>query len=256
MFCWSKPMAVAEGAYLAVLPDVDQGSDAAHRLLDDVRATPAPGAVAVGGLAAENFDTKDALFERVPLAAALIAVAMFVVQSTFTRSVVLPLKALVLNIVSLSATLGAMVFIFQEGHLQWLVGDFTVTGTLPTATPIVVICVVFGLSMDYEVFLLSRISEEYRLHGDTDLAVMSGLQRVGPIVTAAALIMSIVFIAMATSKVSFIKSLGVGLALAIALDATLIRAILMPADEVDGTCELVGAPVAAAVRAFDRGNAR
>jgi RND superfamily putative drug exporter len=185
--------------------------------------------VHVGGLTAENFDTKDALLERVPLAAALIIVAMFGVLFAFTGSVVLPLKALVLNVISLSATLGAMVFIFQEGHLKWLVGDFTVTGTLPTPTPILIICLTFGLSMDYEVFLLSRITEEYRAHGDTNLAVMSGLQRVGPIVTAAALIMSAVFMAMATAQVSFIKSLGLGLTLAILFDATLIRAVLMPA---------------------------
>jgi RND superfamily putative drug exporter len=224
-----RPVPDANGAYLTVLPDVDPYSDAGHVLLDQVRQTPSPGAVHVGGLTAENFDTKDALLQRVPLAAALIAVAMLGVLFVFTRSVVLPLKALVLNIISLSATLGAMVFIFQEGHLKWLVGDFTVTGTLATPTPILIICLAFGLSMDYEVFLLSRITEEYRAHGDTNLAVMSGLQRVGPIVTAAALIMSIMFIAMATSQVSFIKSLGVGLTLAILFDATLIRAILMPA---------------------------
>ena len=224
-----KPVPDANGAYLTVLPDVDAYSDAAHALLDQVRQTPSPGAVHVGGLTAENFETKDALLKRVPLAAALIVVAMFVVLFAFTGSVILPLKALVLNMISLSATLGAMVFVFQEGHLKWLVGDFTVTGTLPTPTPILIICLAFGLSMDYEVFLLSRITEEYRAHGDTNLAVMSGLQRVGPIVTAAALIMSIVFIAMATSQVSFIKSLGLGLTLAILFDATLIRAVLMPA---------------------------
>ncbi|WP_428341839.1 MMPL family transporter [Mycobacterium sp.] len=224
-----KPVPHADGPYLTVVPDVDPYSDAAHRLLDQVRRTPSPGTVHVGGLTAENFDTKDALLERIPLAAALIAVAMFGVLFAFTGSVVLPLKALLLNIISLSATLGAMVFIFQEGHLKWLGGDFTVTGTLPTPTPILIICLTFGLSMDYEVFLLSRITEEYRAHGDTNLAVMSGLQRVGPIVTAAALMMSIVFIAMATSQVSFIKSLGLGLTLAILFDATLIRAVLMPA---------------------------
>jgi putative drug exporter of the RND superfamily len=224
-----QPVPDAYGAYLTVLPDVDPYSDAAHLLLDQVRQTPSPGPVHVGGLTAENSDTKDALLERVLLAAALIVVAMFGVLFAFTGSVVLPLKALVLNVVSLSATLGAMVFVFQEGHLKWLVGDFTVTGTLATPTPILIICVAFGLSMDYEVFLLSRITEEYRAHGDTNLAVMSGLQRVGPNVTAAALIMSIVFIAMATSQVSFIKSLGVGLTLAILFDATLIRTVLMPA---------------------------
>jgi putative drug exporter of the RND superfamily len=224
-----RPVPNANGAYLTVLPDVDPYGDAAHRLLDQVRQTQSPGTAHVGGLTAENFDTKDALLERVPLAAALIAVAMLGVLFAFTGSVVLPLKALVLNIISLSATLGAMVFIFQEGHLKWLVGDFTVTGTLPTPTPILIICLAFGLSMDYEVFLLSRITEEYRAHGDTNLAVTSGLQRVGPIVTAAALIMSIMFMAMATSQVSFIKSLGFGLTLAVLFDATLIRAILMPA---------------------------
>jgi RND superfamily putative drug exporter len=224
-----RPVPDANGAYLTVVPDVDPYSDAAHHLLDQVRRTPSPGAVHVGGLTAENFDTKDALLERVPLVAALMVVAMFGVLIAFTGSVVLPLKALVLNVISLSATLGAMVFIFQEGHLKWLVGDFTVTGTLPTPTPILIICLTFGLSMDYEVFLLSRITEEYRAHGDTNLAVMSGLQRVGPIVTAAALIMSAVFMAMATAQVSFIKSLGLGLTLAILFDATLIRAVLMPA---------------------------
>lgn len=224
-----RPVPNANGAYLQVIPDVDPYSDAANLLLEQVRGTPAPGTVHVGGLTAENADTKDALFDRVPLALALMVLAMFGVLFAFTRSVVLPLKALLLNIVSLSATLGAMVFIFQEGHLKWLVGDFAVTGTLPAPVPILIICLTFGLSMDYEVFLLSRITEEYRAHGDTNIAVMRGLQRVGPVVTAAALIMSVVFIAMATSAVSFVKLLGVGLTLAILFDATLIRAVLMPA---------------------------
>lgn len=224
-----RPVPDTNGAYLRLIPDVDPYSDAANTLLDQVRGTPAPSTVHVGGLTAENTDTKDALFDRVPLAGALMVVAMFSVLFAFTRSLVLPIKALLLNVVSLSATLGAMVFIFQEGHLKWLVGDFAVTGTLPAPVPILIICLAFGLSMDYEVFLLSRITEEYRAYGDTNLAVMRGLQRVAPVVTAAALIMSVVFIAMATSAVSFVKLLGVGLTLAILFDATLIRAILMPA---------------------------
>jgi putative drug exporter of the RND superfamily len=219
----------AEGVHLTVLPDVDPYSDEADRLLEQVRHTPAPGPVLVGGLTAENIDTKDALVARIPLAAGVIVVAMFTLLFAFTGSVVLPLKALILNVVSLSATLGAMVFIFQEGHLKWLVGDFTAIGTLAAPTPVLMFCMAFGLSMDYEVFLLSRIVEEYRAHGDTNAAVMYGLQRVGPIVTAAALIMSIVCIAMATSQVSFMKMTGVGLTLAILVDATLIRAVLMPA---------------------------
>lgn len=219
----------AEGVHLTVLPDVDPYSEEADRLLEQVRHTPAPGPVLVGGLTAENVDTKDALIARIPLAAGVIVVAMFTLLFAFTGSVVLPLKALILNVVSLSATLGAMVFIFQEGHLKWLVGDFTAIGTLAAPTPVLMFCMAFGLSMDYEVFLLSRIVEEYRAHGDTNAAVMYGLQRVGPIVTAAALIMSIVCIAMATSQVSFMKMTGVGLTLAILVDATLIRAVLMPA---------------------------
>ncbi|WP_197416055.1 MMPL family transporter [Mycobacterium sp. GA-1199] len=224
-----SPVPDANDAYLRLLPDVDPYTDAAHLLLDQVRQTPNPGTVHVGGLTAESLDAKGVLLDRVPFAAALIVLAMFGVLFAFTRSLVLPVKALLLNIVSLSATLGAMVFIFQEGHLKWLVGDFAVTGTLATPVPIMIICLAFGLSMDYEVFLLSRITEEYRAHGDTNRAVMFGLQRVGPVVTAAALIMSVVFIAMATSQVSFVKLLGVGVTLAILFDATLIRAVLMPA---------------------------
>ncbi len=223
------PRVDGAGAHLTVLPDVDPYSEEADRLLGLIRHTDAPGPVLVGGLTAENVDAKDALVDRIPLAAAVVVVAMFVLLFAFTGSVVLPLKALVLNVVSLSATFGAMVYIFQEGHLKWLVGDFTAIGTLAAPTPVLMFCLAFGLSMDYEVFLLSRIVEEYRAHGDTNAAVMYGLQRVGPIVTAAALIMSIVCIAMATSEVSFMKMIGVGLALAILVDATLIRAVLMPA---------------------------
>lgn len=222
------PTVPANGAHLTVLPEVDPYSDEADRLLDRIRHTPAPGPVLVGGLTAENVDAKDALVARIPLATTVIVIAMFTLLFAFTGSVVLPLKALVLNVVSLSATLGALVFIFQEGHLKWLVGDFTAIGTLAAPVPVLMFCLAFGLSMDYEVFLLSRIIEEYRAHGDTKTAVMYGLQRVGPIVTAAALIMSIVCIAMATSHVSFVKMTGVGLTLAILVDATLVRGVLMP----------------------------
>jgi len=223
------PAPLANGAHLTVLPDVDPYSEDADRLLEQIRHTPAPAAVLVGGLTAENVDTKDALVARIPLAAMVIALTMFALLFAFTGSVVLPLKALILNLISLSATLGAMVFIFQEGHLKWLVGDFTAIGTLAAPMPVVMFCLTFGLSMDYEVFLLSRITEEYRVHGDTNAAVMYGLQRVGPIVTAAALVMSIVCLAMAASQVSFIKASGLGITLAILIDATLIRAVLLPA---------------------------
>jgi RND superfamily putative drug exporter len=145
-----------------------------------------------------------------------------------TGSVLVPLKALVLNLLSLSATFGAMVWVFQDGHLANLL-HFTPTGTIDTTTPILMFCIAFGLSMDYEVFLLSRIKEEHDRTGDSVGSVAAGLERTGRIVTAAALLMAVVFIAFATSRVTFIKLFGVGLAMAVLVDATFIRATLVPA---------------------------
>src|SRR5437764_7165618 len=140
----------------------------------------------------------------------------------------MPLKALVLNLLSLTATFGAMVWIFQDGHLSGLL-SFTPTGTLDTSTPILMFCIAFGLSMDYEVFLLSRIKEEHDRTHDNIRSVAVGLERTGRIVTAAAMLMSVVFIAFATSEVSFIKLFGIGLALAVLMDAFVIRGLLVPA---------------------------
>ena len=166
---------------------------------------------------------------RLPWAVGIIAVATFILLFLFTGSVVLPLKALVMNTLSLSATFGAMVWVFQEGHLsQWL-GNFTVTGELDTSMPILMFCIAFGLSMDYEVFLLSRIKEEYDRTGDNAAAVALGMQRTGRLVTSAAGLMAIVFIAFATSGVTIIKMLGVGVALAVLVDATIVRGLLVPA---------------------------
>src|SRR4029078_3810532 len=144
-----------------------------------------------------------------------------------TGSVVIPLKAVVLNLLSLTATFGAMVWIFQEGHLSGLL-NFTPTGLIDTTTPITMFCIAFGLSMDYEVFLLSRIREEYLRTGDNERAVALGLERTGRLVTAAAGLLAVVFIAFATSQITFIKLLGIRLALAIVMDATLIRGLLVP----------------------------
>src|SRR6185437_1077980 len=139
-----------------------------------------------------------------------------------------PVKALVLNLVSLSATFGAMVFIFQEGHLSGALG-FTATGSLTATMPILMFCIAFGLSMDYEVFLLSRIKEEHDRTGDNEHSVAMGLERTGRIVTAAAALLAFVFLAFATSDISFIKMFGLGLALAVIMDATLVRGVLVPA---------------------------
>jgi putative drug exporter of the RND superfamily len=143
--------------------------------------------------------------------------------------VVVPIKAVVLNLLSLTATFGVMVWVFQEGHLAWLVGDPITTGTLDTTTPILMFCVLFGLSMDYEVFLLSRIKEEYDEHGDNTRAVAMGLEKTGRLVSAAAGLLALVFLAFVSSDIAFIKLLGLGTALAVVVDATLVRGALVPA---------------------------
>src|SRR5439155_19140793 len=143
-------------------------------------------------------------------------------------SLLVPVKAVVLNLLSLTATFGAMVWVFQDGHLSGPL-RFTATGLLDTTTPILMFCIAFGLSMDYEVFLLSRIKEEHDHGADNVTSVAMGLERTGRIVTAAAALLSVVFIATATSHVTFIKLFGVGLTMAVLMDATLIRAALVPA---------------------------
>jgi RND superfamily putative drug exporter len=176
---------------VAVVSDGAAYGDAARRLVEEVRATPAPFPVLVGGEAARFTDTLSALTSRLPLAGAIIALSLLVLLFLLTGSVVLPVKALVLTVLSLSATFGAMVWIFQDGHLQWLTGDFAVTGIITATIPILVFCVAFGLSMDYEVFLLSRIKEEYDGGADNRAAVAQGLERTGSLVTAAALLVAV-----------------------------------------------------------------
>jgi RND superfamily putative drug exporter len=217
-----------EGTWLAVVPAVEPISAEGEQLVHDVRAVRAPFETMVAGPSAELADSKDSLFARLPLAGGIIAVVTFALLFLMTGSVLVPLKAIVLNLLSLTATFGAMVWIFQEGNLSGLLG-FTATGTLDTSMPILMFCIAFGLSMDYEVFLLSRIKEEHDRTGDNLASVAIGLERTGRIVTAAAALLSIVFIAFATSQISFIKMFGVGMALAVVMDATLIRAALVPA---------------------------
>ena len=186
------------------------------------------GATSVGGATAQLIDAKSAIAERLPYALAIIVVATFVLLFLMFGSVLVPLKAIVLNVLSLSATFGAMIWVFQEGHGSGIL-NFTATGLTDTTTPILMFCIAFGLSMDYEVFLLSRIKEEYDRTGDNEVAVALGLERTGRIVTAAAALLAVTFLAFATSGITFIKLFGLGLALAVLMDATLIRATLVPA---------------------------
>jgi RND superfamily putative drug exporter len=216
------------GALVTVTPSVEPISPEGERLVHAVRATDAPFPFAVAGPSAQLVDSKRAVIDRLPIAIALIAAATFVLLFLMTGSVLVPIKALVLNVLSLTATFGAMVWIFQDGNLSSILG-FTPTGTVDVFTPILMFCIAFGVSMDYEVFLLSRIKEEYDTERDNERAVAIGLQRTGRIVTAAALVLMIVFIGLATSQVALIKQFAVGLALAVLVDAFLIRATLMPA---------------------------
>jgi RND superfamily putative drug exporter len=158
-----------------------------------------------------------------------VGFAVFILIFVFTGSIILPIKAVLLNGLSLVATLGVITWIFIDGNLKWLVGDFTVTGTLDTGSVILVAVVVFGLSMDYELFLLSRIREEHLAGKSNVEAVAVGLQRSARIITAAALLLAVVFAAFMTSGVTSIKMLGFGVSFAVLLDATLIRALLVPA---------------------------
>ena len=218
------PGAIRLGVVSEVVPISADG----ERLVADIRAVPAPAPAFVGGGAAEFVDSTAAIAERLPWAVAIIVVATFILLFLMFGSLLVPLKAIVLNVLSLSATFGAMVWIFQEGHLAGALG-VTATGLTDTTTPILMFCIAFGLSMDYEVFLLSRIKEEYDRTGDNAESIAVGLQRSGRIVTAAAALITVTFLAFSVSGIAFIKLFGLGLALAVVLDATLIRLTLVPA---------------------------
>ncbi|MGH7263238.1 MAG: MMPL family transporter, partial [Candidatus Rokuibacteriota bacterium] len=214
--------------WVNVVPDIEPVSEEGEQLVADVRSTPAPFDFTVAGPSARLVDTKASIGDRLPLAIAVIALVTFLLLFLMTGSLLVPLKALVLNVLSLTATFGAMVLIFQDGRFAGVFG-YTPTGFIDTFTPVLMFCIAFGLSMDYEVFLLSRIKEEYDYDHDNERAVAVGLGKTGRIVTAAALLLAIVFLGLMTSAVFQVKLFGLGLTLAILMDAFLIRATLVPA---------------------------
>jgi RND superfamily putative drug exporter len=216
------------GTWFSAVPTVEPDSAKGEALVKTIRSLPAPFSTVVGGPSAQLVDAKSSISAKLPLAAGIIAIVTFTVLFLMTGSVVVPFKAIVLNLLSLTATFGAMVWIFQKGHLAGVL-NFTPTGTIDTTTPILMFCIAFGLSMDYEVFMLSRIKEVYDRTGDNEASVAIGLERTGRLVTALAGILAVVFVAFATSEVSFIKLFGIGLAMAVVIDATLVRAVLVPA---------------------------
>jgi putative drug exporter of the RND superfamily len=226
-------MANAEAAYLLVYATGDPDSPAGRQVLAEIRGVRAPADVLLTGSAAEISDSLNTIASRLPLALGMIALLTFFVISIFSGSILLPLKAILLNAMSLCATFGAMVWIFQEGHFLGLLFGSTSSGFLIVEEPVLMFFVSFGVSMDYELFLLSRIREEWlssaRTRADNERAVQLGLARTARITTSAAALMTVVFVGLMTSEVTVIQMLGLGLALAVLMDVSLIRGVLAPA---------------------------
>jgi RND superfamily putative drug exporter len=224
-----EPQVLGNDVRVIAIHDMGPRTPLAEVLIKEIRQIPAPDQTLVGGVAADYADTQIGIARTMPWALTWIAVGVLVLLFLFTGSIILPIKAVILNILSLAATLGVITWIFVDGHLKWLVGDFTVTGAVDTGSIILVAVVAFGLSMDYELFLLSRIKEEHDAGKSNVEAVATGLQRSARIITAAAGLLAIVFASFILSGVTSIKMLGFGVAFAIILDATLVRALLVPA---------------------------
>jgi trehalose monomycolate/heme transporter len=205
-------------------------SPQARAIVGQVRdvAPPAGARAYVGGQTAALVDVLSSVGHTLPWMALLVVLATFVLLFLAFGSVVLPFQAIVMNILSLSAMYGVMTWIFQDGHLSGLLG-FTPNGTISPISPVLIFAIMFGLSMDYEVFLLSRIRERYDVTGDNTAAIASGLQRTGGVISSAALLLIVVIGAFSTSSVKFIKLVGVSMAVALVVDATLVRVLLVPA---------------------------
>ncbi|MFG1920798.1 MMPL family transporter [Cryptosporangium sp. NPDC048952] len=222
----------AEGstARVSITYDGDPISAESRELVSRIRDVPPPpgGEVLVGGQTAALADQLSTVGDRLPWMALIVVSATFVLLFLAFGSLVLPVKAIIMNVLSLGASFGALVLIFQEGHLSGLL-NFTSTGTLEATQPILVLGIVFGLSMDYEVFLMSRMREEYDRTGDNTQAVAIGLQRSGKIITSAALLILVVIGLFSISGITFIKLIGVAMLIAVLVDATIVRALLVPA---------------------------
>jgi putative drug exporter of the RND superfamily len=230
----TAPTAAKNGsAFLTVGSSAPLFSDASATQLQRLHAVATPGGqpVQFAGVAQINHDSVHAITARLPIVLGIIAAITFVLLFMLTGSMVLPLKAVVLNILSLTAAFGALVWVFQDGHLGAL--GSSATGTLEVNMPMLLFCISFGLSMDYEVFLISRIREYWlesdRTRPDNDESVALGVAHTGRVITAAALLMSISFAALIAAQVSFMRMFGLGLTLAVLVDATLVRILLVPA---------------------------
>ncbi|MDQ6878799.1 MAG: MMPL family transporter [Candidatus Dormibacteraeota bacterium] len=214
-------------ALISVVTNKQYTSDAARAIVTAIRAESVPGGqVLATGSTAFDLDIVNYILERTPIAVGSVLVVTYVILFLLTGSVVLPLKAVLTNLFSISASFGAMVWIFQQGHLSQLLG-FTPQSIDPSI-PVILFSIVFGMSMDYEVLLITRIQEEYRRTGDNQAGVAVGLEKSGRLITGAAAIMCAVFLAFGMADVVIIKAIGVGLAIAIAVDATIVRILIVP----------------------------
>ena len=222
------PEVKGENVRLVAIHSMAPRTPEAQALINEIRAIESPLEVLVGGVAADYADTQDAIAEMLPWVLLWITITVLILLFLFTGSVLLPIKAIVLNFLSLAATMGVLTWVFIDGNLNFLTGDFINTGSLDTSTLVLVAVVAFGLSMDYEVFLLSRIKEEHDAGRSNIESVALGLQKSARIITAAAMILAVVFAAFVISGVTSIKTMGFGIAFAILLDATLVRAFLVP----------------------------
>ena len=224
---WRRPGAAVVDAFTPADASSSAGTAALDRVRSAVRAQP--GDVRLGGLAAQNSDFISAVYGNFPLMIALIALITFVLLARAFRSLLLPLKAVILNVISVGAAWGVLDLVWQRGHGSQQIWGIAATGSITAWIPLMVFAFLFGLSMDYEVFILARMREEYDATGSTDAAVVRGIGRTGRLVTSAALILFLAFISLASGPETEVKVLATGLAAGILLDATVIRALLVPA---------------------------
>ncbi|MCM2391797.1 MMPL family transporter [Streptomyces albipurpureus] len=215
-------------SYLTVVPAVEAVSEEGKELVREVREVGTPFPAHVSGTTAALIDSQSAIGRGLPWAIGIIVLATLVLVFLLTGSVLVPVQAVLLNALSLTAMLGAVVWVFQDGNLSGLLG-FTPTGSIETALPVLMFCLAFGLSMDYGVFLLSRINEERLRTPDHKAAVVAGIRGTGGVITAAAVVLAVVMVAIGTSRITNTKMLGLGVALAILMDAMVIRTLLVPA---------------------------
>jgi RND superfamily putative drug exporter len=223
------PTIASNAARIQAISSVSPRTPNGEKQIIAIRDIQSPSGTLVGGVAADYADSQNGIARTLPWVFLWIGVSVLILLFLFTGSIILPIKAVLLNAVSLTVTLGVLTWIFVDGHLANLLGGFTLTGTLDTSTVVLIAVLTFGLSMDYELFLLSRIKEEHLAGKSTIESVATGLQRSARIISAAALLLAIVFASLITSGVTLVKMMGFGVAFAILLDATVVRGLLVPA---------------------------